>query len=366
MNQHPLTELAAHGQSPWLDYLDRAFLANGELARLVREGCARGLTSNPAIFEKAFAGGAYAAPAAALAGKPVTHIAETLIIEDIRAAADLFADLHRATGGGDGHVSLEVDPTLADDAAGTVEAGRRLWQAVDRPNLMIKVPGTPAGFEAGAALIGHGINVNFTLLFSAAGCVRVAEAYMQGLETRLANGASVGGLASVASYFVSRLDTAVDARIEALDAGRRATVDGLRGRAAIAASRQVHAAYRAAHAGARWQRLVGAGARAQRLLWASTGTKNPAYRDVLYVEELVGDDTVTTLPLATMNAFRDHGRVRNALAEPGDEAQVLAALKAVGIDHETIGAELQAAGLRDFVSAYQRMLAGLEGPARAA
>jgi transaldolase len=356
------------GQSLWLDYIDRAMLATGDLARRIRDDAVTGMTSNPTIFEKALAEGhGYDAQlAAAPAALTARQAFELLATTDVRDACDAFRGVYEATRGGDGYVSLEVGPDLARDAAGTVAEARHLWQVVGRPNLMIKVPGTPEGADAVRQLVADGINVNVTLLFAVEAHARVIEAYLAGLEARAAAGQPLDRVASVASFFVSRVDSAVDARLEQLaaaatDAGARDELLGLRGRAAIANAKLAYRLFRASFAGPRWAALAGGGARVQRPLWASTSTKNPAYRDVRYVEELIGPDTVNTLPPATLEAFRDHGEVRRSVDEDVVGAErVMAALEAHGIAMQEVTDRLLAEGLAAFERSFVSLLAGLE------
>lgn len=356
--QNPLARLAEYGQSPWLDFIRRGFLADGSLARLIAEDGVRGVTSNPAIFEKAIAAGAdYDAELAALAPDPAlaaSDIFEHLAVADIRAAADILRPVFDETGGADGYVSLEVSPYLAHDTAGTIAEAKRLFAWVDRPNLMMKVPGTASGTAAIRALIEAGIPVNVTLLFAQSAYRDVAEAYLAGLEARLAQGLTLAPVASVASFFVSRIDTVIDRE---LARHPDAAAGALRGRVAIANAKCAYAWYREMVASPRWQRLAAAGARPQRLLWASTGTKDPAYRDVLYVEELIGADTVNTIPPATLDAFRDHGAPRAALADGLDEARAtLAELARLGIDLDAATDALVADGVRLFIDAADTLL----------
>jgi transaldolase len=361
-----LHALHAAGQSLWLDYIDRAMLRNGDLARRIREDALTGMTSNPTIFEKALAeGDAYDAQLAALpAGLDDRDAFFALAASDVRDACDAFRGVYDATQAVDGYVSLEVSPDLARDAAGTVAEARRLWAAVDRPNLMIKVPGTVEGAEAIRQLITDGINVNVTLLFALDAHARVIEAYVAGLEARVAAGQPVDRIASVASFFISRVDSAVDKAL----AGRGAAIPeqaaacaALQGKAAIANARLAYRLVQQAFAGPRWEPLAAAGARLQRPLWASTSTKNPAYRDVLYVEELVGPDTVNTLPPATLEAFRDHGEVRpGSVTEAVDGALgTLAALEAHGIALAEVTDTLLREGLAAFELSFVTLLAGL-------
>lgn len=365
--KNPLLKLRDLGQSIWLDYIRRDLIQSGELARLVEQDGVSGLTSNPAIFEKAISSGVEYAEAirlAARAGLESQAAYESIAIDDIRAAADVMKGVFEATDGADGFVSLEVSPRLAHDTEGTVEEGRRLWRAVDRPNLMIKVPGTPAGIPAIRWLIAQGVSVNVTLLFARSAYEAAANAYLDGLEEWIDAKGGARQVASVASFFVSRIDTAVDTQVERkLSGAPEAEMDGLgslRGKVAIANAKLAYAHYTHLLSGERWKRLASAGARPQRLLWASTGTKNPAYSDVLYVEELIGRDTVNTLPPATLGAFRDHGRVRASLAEDLPRAgALLADLKSSGISLDELTGSLLDEGVAQFADAYDKLLAAL-------
>ena len=359
-----LRRLGALGQSVWLDYIRRDLIESGGLARLVRDDGVRGVTSNPSIFEKAISGSRDYAGLIADAsrqGRSAKAIYEQLAIRDIRDAADVLRTVHAETGARDGFVSLEVSPVLANDTEGTVDEARRLWREVGRGNLMIKVPGTPAGIPAIRALIGDGINVNVTLLFSQAAYEQAAEAYVSGLEALAGRGGNLGGVASVASFFVSRIDTAIDAELERKMAGSAdAGLAGLRGRAAIANAKLAYRIYRDIVAGDRWRALAAKGAQPQRLLWASTSTKNPNYRDVIYVEELVGRDTVNTIPPATLDAFRDHGRVRESLVEDLDAARkLLAELDRHGISLAAVTDRLLDEGVKLFADAFDKLLAAV-------
>ncbi len=359
---NPLQQLKAAGQSVWLDYIRRDLIDGGGLRALIEDDGVTGLTSNPSIFEKAIAGGGeYDSAIAESAGEghDASTVYEELAIRDIRDAADLLAPVYATTDGGDGYVSLEVSPRLAGDSAATIAEARRLWRSVDRPNLMIKVPGTPAGMPAIRALIAEGINVNVTLLFARAAYEQAAEAYTAGLEDRRRGGMAVRNVASVASFFVSRIDTAVDARLEAA-ATRDPAVASLAGKAAVANAKLAYRTARTLRADARWQALAAQGARPQRLLWASTSTKNPAYRDVVYVEELIGPETVNTLPPATLDAFRDHGRVRATLAEDAAGAEAtLAAIERAGVSLDAVTTELLDEGVRLFTEAFEKLLAAV-------
>jgi len=366
-----LRRLGALGQSVWLDYIRRDLIESGGLARLVRDDGVRGVTSNPSIFEKAISGSRDYAGLIADAsrqGRSAKAIYEQLAIRDIRDAADVLRTVHAESGARDGFVSLEVAPALANDTQATIEEARRLWREVGRGNLMIKVPGTPAGIPAIRALIGDGINVNVTLLFSQAAYEQAAEAYVSGLEALAGRGGNLGGVASVASFFVSRIDTAIDAELERKMAGSAdAGLAGLRGRAAIANAKLAYRIYRDIVAGDRWRALAAKGAQPQRLLWASTSTKNPNYRDVIYVEELVGRDTVNTIPPATLDAFRDHGRVRESLVEDLDAArQVFAELERHGISIAAVTDRLLDEGVKLFADAFDTLLAAVAREAGAA
>jgi transaldolase len=347
-----------HGQAVWLDYIERDLLTSGGLARLVAEDGLRGVTSNPSIFKAAITGGdAYDEIITDLLGRrPQTttgELYEELVVEDIRMAADVLRPVFDDSGGGDGFVSLEVSPHLARDTAGTVAEAKRLWQRVARPNLMIKVPATAEGLPAVEALLGSGVNVNVTLMFSLAHYESVAHAYLRGLERT----ADPSRVASVASFFVSRVDTAVDGELEAVGGDALA----LRGLAAAANARLAYRRFLEIFDGDAFVALARRGAKVQRPLWASTSTKNPAYSDVKYVEELIASRTVNTLPPATMDAFRDHGQPRDGLEEGMATANdVLAKLEARGIDVGAITERLQGEGVAAFASAFDDLLTALE------
>ncbi len=356
---NPLIELKDAGQSVWLDYIRREFVAGGELAKLIRDDGLAGMTSNPAIFEKAMGGGnEYSAAIRALKarGLDATALYETLAVEDIRAAADLFKPVFEATDGEDGFVSLEVSPYHAHDTAATVAEAERLWKEVGRPNVMIKVPGTPEGLPAIEKLISLDMNINVTLLFSRAVYEQVAERYIAGLERRAAEGMDIDRISSVASFFVSRIDSAVDPKLP----------PELRGKTAIANAVLAYESFKRIFSGPRWKSLADKGARPQRLLWASTSTKDPAYRDVMYVEELIGRDTVNTLPPATLAAFRDHGKVRASLEEDVEAARrtLDAVEKHVSLDEVT--AKLTQDGVKLFSDAFDKLLAAVESARKAA
>ncbi len=364
-----LRALENYGQSIWLDYIRRNLLTGGELHRLIEEDGVSGLTSNPAMFEKAIVGSVdYAAAIEKLADEPVAaeSIYEQLAIDDVRQAADVMAPVYGAGNRRDGYVSLEVSPRLANDTEGTCEEARRLWKAVARPNLMIKVPATADGIPAIETLIAEGINVNVTLLFSTKTYEKVVEAYFCGLEKRLEVGADAGQVASVASFFVSRIDTAVDNLIEerlaeSVSAPERMLLRSLRGKVAIANARLTYQRYKEHFSGERWNNLVAKGARTQRLLWASTGNRNPAYTDVLYLNELIGPDTINTVPPATLDAFRDHGSARPSLEEDLEAAQdVIDSLWQMDISIDHVTDRLLNQGVRLFVEAFDKLLTAVE------
>ncbi len=373
MGTSPLLDLQQMGQSVWCDSISRSLLDSGELRRMIAEDGLRGVTSNPSIFEKAISGGTdydREIRTMARAGFSAERIYEVLAIKDIQGAADQFGALFEATGGGDGYVSLEVSPHLAYRTRDTVEEARRLWQAVARPNVMIKVPATPDGMPAIRQLLGEGINVNITLMFSMEHYLQVAEAYLQGIET-LAACAHPVPAASVASFFVSRVDSVVDKLLQEreLRAGTPAERERCRkllGRAAVANTRLVYQKFREIFSGSRFLRLKQKGFRVQRPLWASTSTKNPRYRDVLYVEELIGPDTVNTMPLETLSTFRDHGVVRATLEEnPDDARQTWVRLQELGIDMNAVTLKLQEDGVKLFADAFDRLLASIQSKQQA-
>ncbi|MBX7250894.1 MAG: transaldolase [Candidatus Promineofilum sp.] len=353
---NPLQRLSDYGQSFWYDNIRRAYLQDGTLASLIANDGLRGLTSNPTIFEKAITGSSdYDAAIATLLGRPTAEVYDALSIADIRAACDLFLPLYRQSNRGDGYVSLEVSPRLARDTAGTVADARRLYAAVDRPNLMIKVPSTDEGVPAIRTLIGEGINVNVTLMFNMRHYEAVAAAAIAGLNDLVAAGGDPAGVASVASFFVSRVDTAVDALLE-----RNGGPKGLLGRAAVANSKVVYQRYKEIFHGQPFAALWARGARPQRLLWASTGTKNPAYSDTLYIDELIGPETVSTMPPQTVDAFRDHGKLANMLEANVDEArELLAQLAAQGIDLDAVTEQLQVDGVVAFSKSFDALLAAI-------
>ncbi|GBC81569.1 Transaldolase [bacterium HR10] len=360
-----LVELQKYGQSVWLDNIRRGLIASGELKRLIEEDGLRGVTSNPTIFEKAIAGSTdYDEAMRKLVdeGKSVNEIYEALVLEDIRMAADLFLPVFEATDGQDGFVSLEVSPKLAYDTEGTIAEARRLWRLLERQNVMIKVPATPEGLPAIEQLIGEGININVTLLFSIERYEQVAQAYIAGLEKRADRGDSLDRVASVASFFLSRIDTVVDRILEARlrdskDAEQRARLEALLGKAAIASAKLAYQRFKEIFSSPRFLKLKRKGARVQRILWASTSTKNPHHRDVRYVEELIGPDTVNTMPPTTLDAFRDHGRPRASLEENVEEARkALEALAEVGIVLDQTARQLQDEGVKAFSDSFDQLM----------
>ena len=366
---NPLRGLLAHGQSPWLDFIRRNILLNGDLKKMIADDGLRGMTSNPAIFEKAITGSddyndlLNAPEAKKLNAK---GLYEQIAIRDVQTSADIFRSVYDETKGRDGFVSLEVSPTLANDTQGTLEEARRLWKAVNRPNLMVKVPATREGIPAVRQLLEEGININITLLFAQSAYEQVAEAYISALEARAAKGQEVSKIASVASFFVSRIDTLIDGQIDAklkteTDGKKKELLTSVQGKVAIANARRTYAKYQELVGGARWKALESKGAHTQRLLWASTSTKNKNYRDVLYVEELIGADTVDTIPPATFDAFRDHGKLRNSLTENVAGAnKTMADLEAAGISMKEVTDKLIADGVKLFADAFTTLLAAVE------
>ena len=355
-----LKQLEVCGQSPWLDFLKRSLIEGGGLRALIEHDGLKGVTSNPSIFEKAIAETDEYSGAIkqfqSRADHSVSEIYEHLAIADIRAAADILRPVYDATRGRDGYISLECSPYLANDTEATVAEALRLWAAVGHCNLMIKVPATPAGIPAIRTLIGRGLNINVTLLFSVAIYEQVIEAYLSGLEDLRRSGGDVSGIASVASIFVSRIDVAIDKLLDNL--GDRKVADGLRGKAAIANAKLAYARYKALFVGPRWDSLAKSGAKTQRLLWASTSVKNPAYKDTMYAEALIGRDTVDTLPPATMDAFRDHGEAVPDVIEEGLEAArtLLAELGRLGISLKEVTDQLVREGVQQFADAFDKLL----------
>ncbi len=366
---NPLKRLQEHGQSVYLDEIRRSWLEDGTLQELIDRDGLRGVTSNPAIFNKAIAqSGDYKDAVAALAarGATVEEAYEELVVEDIQRAADLFRPTYDGSGGRYGFVSLEVSPEVAHDEEATYAEGKHLWRRLARPNVFIKVPATLAGLGAIRRLIADGVNVNVTLLFGLERYERVIDAYVTGLEERQARGESLRGVNSVASFFLSRFDVHVDPLLDASGTDR---AKALRGQAAIAYAKVAYEVFsrRFAAADPRWAPLAAAGARVQRLLWASTGTKDPSYPDTKYVEPLIGPETINTMPLETLDAYRDHGdpapRVTKGLAEA---KRVIADLKGLGIDLEAVADTLEAEGVEKFVTPFRSLLRTLEGALREA
>ena len=367
---NPLKELLKFGQSVWLDYIRRDLLTSGELKRLIDEDGLRGMTSNPTIFEKAITGGKlYDDLLNSL--RPRTDLDakgrfEVLAIRDIQDAADMFRPVYESTKRRDGYVSIEVSPYLARDMKGSLEEARRLWKSVGRENVMVKIPGTAEGLPAIQQAISEGININITLLFAQDVYVKVAEAYIAGLEQFAKNGGDVSKMASVASFFISRIDSAVDAIIDtrlkaSKDPREQDQLKSIQGKVAIANGKQTYEKYQAIFSTPRWKALAAKGAQTQRVLWASTSTKNPAYRDVLYVEELIGPDTVDTIPPATLDAFRDHGKPRQSLTEdlPAAHKTMETAAK-LGISMKEVTDKLTDDGVRLFSEAFDKLLAAVE------
>ena len=358
--ENRLRRVEALGQSLWLDYIDRALLVKGGLQRLIVDDGISGVTSNPAIFEKAIAQHAeYDEEIAQLtrSGLDAEAIYETLAIEDVRLAADLLNEVYERSHCRDGYVSLEVSPHLANDTAATVAEARRLWDRVARHNLMIKVPATRAGLAAIRQLIAAGINVNATLIFGGTRYHEVAESYLSGLEDRLASGGALEQVTSVASFFLSRIDTLVDPFLEQQ---HKAQARQLRGHLAISSARLAYREYQDLLGSPRWQALASHGARSQRLLWASTSTKDPTYDDVMYVDALIGPDTINTLPPDTLDAYREHGCPRQRLEDQLQLAHDLPGqLAALGLDLEAVSNELERQGVQKFIEPYERLLATL-------
>ena len=375
-HENPLKALIRFGQSIWFDYIRRDLITTGQLAHLIEDDGLRGMTSNPTIFEKAFSSSPdYQKPLGELArrgGLDAKGIYETLAIRDIQDAADALRRVYEQTKRRDGYVSLEVSPYLAHKTQETIDEARRLWKTVGRENVMIKVPGTPEGIPAIRELIGGGININVTLLFAQDVYEKVAEAYIAGLEDYAGRGGDLSHVASVASFFVSRIDTLIDGKIaeKLKNAPKGAAHDlltGLQGKVAIANAKLTYQLYKKIFSGARWQALVRKGATTQRVLWASTGTKNPAYSDVLYVEELIGPDTVNTVPPATFDAFRDHGKPRASLEQDLDgAAKTMTDLERTGISMKAVTDQLTEDGVKLFAEAFDKLLAAVEQQAKLA
>lgn len=361
-----LQALHEQGQSIWFDFIERGMVQSGELRRLVEEGV-RGVTSNPTIFQQAISkSNAYAQDLQTLAASTMTTKAvfEHLAIADIQAGADILRPVYEHAGGQDGFISLEVAPDLAYDLEETVAEALRLWKAVNRPNLMIKVPATKPGVQAIHRLIGEGLNINVTLIFSLERYAEVKDAYLHGLEARHAAGKAIDSIASVASFFVSRVDTSIDAQLDKLAASqpeKSTELKGLLGKAAVANAKLAYRQFQQVFAGARWEKLAQAGAHVQRPLWASTGVKNPAYPDLLYVEPLIGPHTVNTMPLKTLDAVRDHGVAARTVDQGVELAtQQLAAIEAHGISMKEVTDELELDGVKKFADSFNDLLKAIE------
>jgi len=365
---NPLKGLLAYGQSPWMDYIRRDLLTSGELKKYIDNDGLRGMTSNPAIFEKAIVGSnLYADIINAQDSKKLNAngVFEKIAFRDVQDACDIFAPVYKESNRRDGYVSLEVSPFLGYDTKATIDEARRLWKSVNRPNVMIKIPGTVEGLPAIRQCLEDGININITLLFAQSAYEHVAEAFLAALEARAAKGQDISHIASVASFFVSRIDTLVDSKIDeklktTKDAGQIALLESIRGKVAIANARLTYKKYQELFGGPRWKALASKGAQTQRLLWASTSTKNPKYRDVVYVEELIGADTVDTIPPATFDAFRDHGKLRASLTENVEGAgKTMADLAKAGISMKEVTDKLVADGVKLFADAFTTLLAAV-------
>jgi transaldolase len=366
--RNPLLALQDYGQSFWLDFIRRKALQSGEVGQLVERDGLRGMTANPTIFEQAIsAGDDYDDTIERLIRENAepTAIFDELAAEDIRSACDLFRPVYETTGGADGFVSLEVFPSLAHDTNGTIQEAHRLWQMVDRPNLMIKVPGTAAGVPAVEQLLADGLNINITLLFSLQSYERVAWAYIAALERRVREDKPIDRIASVASFFVSRVDTLVDEQIQrrlqpVTDSQQRAQLEALLGKLGIANARLAYQSFKRIFADERFRRLQERDARVQRPLWASTSVKNPNYPELMYVENLIGPDTVDTMPRETVDAFRDHGQPRHSIEEDVDGAHTtMNMLDEVGIDYDAVTAQLEDQGVAKFAKSYDSLIEGI-------
>jgi transaldolase / glucose-6-phosphate isomerase len=367
---NPLKALLSYGQSIWLDYIRRDLITSGKLKTMIDDDGLRGMTSNPSIFEKAIADShLYDDMLKSLGSRAdldATSRYEQIAIRDIQDVADVLRPVYQSSEFRDGYVSLEVSPLLALETQKTIDEGRRLWKTVNRENVMIKVPGTAEGLPAIRQLVGEGININVTLLFAQEVYEKVAEAYISGLEDLAKRGGNLKKMAGVASFFISRIDTLVDSMIEdklktAKDAQTQGLLKSLLGKVAIANGKLTYQRYQRIFSGPRWEALASKGAQTQRVLWASTSTKNPAYRDVMYVEELIGPDTVDTMPPATVDAFRDHGRLRNSLTEDVAGAQkVMDDLAKAGISIKEVTTKLTTDGVKLFADAFSKLLAAVE------
>ena len=362
---NPLKGLLAYGQSVWMDYIRRDLLTGGGLKQMIADDGLRGMTSNPAIFEKSITGSNVyddilnSPEAKSLNAK---GLFEKIAIRDVQDACDIFRSVYDESNHRDGYVSLEVSPFLANDTAGTLEEARRLWKAVNRPNVMIKVPATPEGVPAIRTLLEEGLNINITLLFAQSAYEQVAEAYTAALEARAAKGQALHHIASVASFFVSRIDTLIDGKIDNMlktaTGDTKALLESIHGTVAIANAKLTYKKYQELFGGARWATLAAKGAQTQRLLWASTSTKNPKYRDVIYAEELIGADTVDTMPPATFDSFRNHGQLRKSLIDDVPGAAVhMANLAKAGISMKEVTDQLLHDGVKLFADAFTTLLA---------
>jgi transaldolase len=370
--QNPLFTIEKqYGQSIWMDNLSRDLLVSGELAELVKTRGVLGITSNPAIFEKAIAGNAIydkEIEAGIKAGKSLNEIYESLVFTDIRQACDVLLTVYQETNGIDGYVSIEVPPTISDDTATTISEARRYYAAIDRPNVMIKIPGTPEGLPAFEQVISEGINVNVTLLFSVQSYIDTAWAYVRGLEARAAKGEDISNISSVASFFLSRIDSNIDGKLNKLLQGETDTakiekIEALKGKIAIANAKVAYQEYKKIIDSDRWKALAEKGARVQRLLWASTSTKDPSYSDVMYVDELVGNDTVNTLPPNTIEACADHCDPANRIESDLDETyRLIASLKDpdININIDTVMDELLVDGIEKFVQPFESLMKSLD------
>ena len=371
MAANRLQSLHDAGVSIWLDFIERIILRNGDLERRIREDALTGMTSNPTIFEKALAEGtAYDDQIRTAPGDfTAMELFELISTSDVRDACDIFRGVYDRERGRDGFVSIEVSPAAAHDLLGTVSEAQRLWSTVDRPNVFVKVPGTIEGADAVRRLIASGLNINITLLFSLDAYRRVIEAYMAGLEERVAAGKDIQNIASVASFFVSRVDTEVDKRLDALlktSTGKKTQIDAVRGKAAIANAKLAYRIFQQEFASPRWKKLEAKGANVQRVLWASTSTKNPAYRDVMYVEQLIGPHTVNTMPPQTIEAFRDHGAVQRTVDKDLAAAErVISDLAQLGISIDDVTEKLLVDGIASFQKSYDGVIAGLSKKTKA-
>lgn len=366
---NPLKELLKYGQSMWLDYIRRDLFTTGKLKTMVQDDGLRGMTSNPAIFEKAIADSSlYDDILHSLASQSISATSkyEQIAIRDIRDAADALRGVYEESNYRDGYVSLEVSPYLANKTQETIDEARRLWRTVQRDNVMIKIPGTAEGIPAIRQAISEGININVTLLFAQDVYEKVAEQYVAGVEELAARGGNVKKMAGVASFFISRIDTLIDSMLDqklkgTADSSQQALLKSLLGKVAIANGKLTYQSYQGIFSGARWEKLAAKGAQTQRVLWASTSTKNPNYRDVIYVEELIGADTVNTMPPATIDAFRDHGKLRNSLTEdlPGAK-KTMDDLAKAGISMKEVTDKLTVDGVKLFSDAFDKLLAAVE------